>query len=93
MWTAFSRVTVEAGMVTVTRKFLGIGSTQVVASADIAKIRTEICGSSSGPSGTTALYALEIVCRDETEVTVGGRIPERDARWVAARIMEAVRKP
>ncbi len=93
MWTAFSRVTVEAGMVTVTRKCLGIGSTQVVAFADIAKIRTEICESSSGSGGTAALYALEIVCRDETEVNVGGRVPEPEARWVAARIMEAVRKP
>ena len=94
IWTAWARVTIDGGMVTVTHCLLGIARNRMVAATDIAKIKPWITGSSSGPKGTTVYYGLEIHCQDDTDMCVGRRIPnQREAEWLAARMTEAVRKP
>ena len=91
IWTASTRVNVDAGMVTVTRKFLGVARTRIVAASDIAKIKTRISGTSSGPSGTTVFHDLVIVCHDEDEISAGSRVPDqREAEWLAARMTQAL---
>ncbi|MDD5349554.1 MAG: DUF3592 domain-containing protein [Chthoniobacteraceae bacterium] len=90
IWTASVRVNVEAGMVTVTHKFLGIPTTRVLAAADAAEVKTDITAS----SGSSITYGLKIVCRDGREIGAGDRIKDqREAEWLASRMTDAILKP
>ena len=89
MWTSSVRVSMDAGMVTVTQKFLGIPTVYVVAAADVLEIRPDITAN----TGSSLTYGLKMVCRDGKNLGAGDRIrSEREAQWLAARMLEAIRK-
>lgn len=90
IWTSSVRTHIGGGLVTVTQKFAGIPTVRTFAAADVVEIRPDITAN----TGSTLTYGLKIVCRDGKTETAADRIPsEREAQWVAARMMEAIRKP
>ena len=86
--TGTTRVVADASGLTITKRMIGIGRTQVIPAGDVAEIKTKI----GMTAGQTAYQNITIVQRDGRETVAGSAIKDsQEAQWLAAEMMKRVR--
>jgi hypothetical protein len=88
--TGTTRVIADSTGLTITKRMIGIGRTQIIPAADIAEIKTKI----GMTTGQTAYQNITVVRRDGRETVAGSALRDsQEAQWLAEEMMKCVGGP
>jgi hypothetical protein len=86
--TGTTRVVADASGLTITKKMVGIGRTQVILAGDVEEIKSEI----GMTAGQTTYQNIIVVCQNGRRITAGSMIRDsQEAQWLTAEMMKSVR--
>ncbi len=87
--TGTTRVVADASGLTITKRMIRIGRTQVIPAGDVADIKTQI----GMTTGQTAYQNITVVRRDGRESVAGSALRDsQEAQWLAEEMMKCVRR-
>lgn len=83
-----TQVVADTSGLTITKKMVGVGRTQVVPAGDVAEIKAGI----GMTAGQTTYQNIIVVCQNGRKITAGSAIRDsQEAQWLAAQMLKCVR--
>lgn len=87
VWLKVTRVTVDAGTVTIANGYLTAGAGTTIAAGDVADVTAAI----AGQGGKTPYYSVQVIRKDGKKINAGTWIRDkREAEWLAGTIKSAL---